>query len=135
MRNWNEPKKQKAHIDLVPMIDVMMFLLVFFVLISMNVIPALGLKTQLPAAGSVQQLKPQKKAIITLSGQDHLELDGQPLALPELVNTLKQQQDNPNTTTIIINSDKSVAVERLVTVMDALRQGGFSSISIATRKL
>ncbi|AIA69822.1 biopolymer transport protein [Pectobacterium atrosepticum SCRI1043] len=132
MRNWNEPKKQKAHIDLVPMIDVMMFLLVFFVLISMNVIPALGLKTQLPAAGSAQQLKPQKKAIITLGAQDQLELDGQPMALSDLINTLQQQQDQQ--TTIIINSDKSVEVERLVAVMDTLRQGGFSSISIATRK-
>ncbi|GKW12355.1 biopolymer transporter ExbD [Pectobacterium carotovorum subsp. carotovorum] len=133
MRNWNEPKKQKAHIDLVPMIDVMMFLLVFFVLISMNVIPALGLKTQLPAAGSAQQLKPQKKAIITLGAQDHLELDGQPMALGDLVTTLQQQQQDQQTT-IIINSDKSVEVERLVAVMDTLRQGGFSSISIATRK-
>ncbi|GKW42381.1 biopolymer transporter ExbD [Pectobacterium parvum] len=134
MRNWNEPKKQKAHIDLVPMIDVMMFLLVFFVLISMNVIPALGLKTQLPAAASAQQLKPQKKAIITLGAQDHLELDGQPMALSDLVTTLQQQQQDQQTT-IIINSDKSVEVERLVAVMDTLRQGGFSSISIATRKL
>ncbi|MCQ8232552.1 ExbD/TolR family protein [Pectobacterium carotovorum] len=134
MRNWNEPKKQKAHIDLVPMIDVMMFLLVFFVLISMNVIPALGLKTQLPAAGSAQQLKPQKKAIITLGAQDHLELDGQPMALSDLVTTLQQQQQDQQTP-IIINSDKSVEVERLVAVMDTLRQGGFSSISIATRKL
>ncbi|ASY76126.1 ExbD/TolR family protein [Pectobacterium polaris] len=134
MRNWNEPKKQKAHIDLVPMIDVMMFLLVFFVLISMNVIPALGLKTQLPAAGSAQQLKPQKKAIITLGAQDHIELDGQPMALSDLVTTLQQQQQDQQTT-IIINSDKSVEVERLVAVMDTLRQGGFSSISIATRKL
>ncbi|MCL6376043.1 biopolymer transporter ExbD [Pectobacterium brasiliense] len=134
MRNWNEPKKQKAHIDLVPMIDVMMFLLVFFVLISMNVIPALGLKTQLPAAGSAQQLKPQKKAIITLGAQDHLELDGQPMALSDLVTTLQKQQQDQQTT-IIINSDKSVEVERLVAVMDTLRQGGFLSISIATRKL
>lgn len=67
MRNWSEPKKNKAHIELIPMIDVMMFLLVFFVLISLNVIPALGLKTQLPSASSAQQLKPQKKAIITLA--------------------------------------------------------------------
>lgn len=81
MRNWNEPKKNKAHIELIPMIDVMMFLLVFFVLISLNVIPALGLKTQLPSAGSAQQLKPQKKAIITLGAEEQLQLDGQPVAL------------------------------------------------------
>lgn len=40
MRTWDEPKKRKAHIELIPMIDVMMFLLVFFVLVSLNVIPA-----------------------------------------------------------------------------------------------
>jgi hypothetical protein len=37
MRTWDEPKKRKAHIELIPMIDVMMFLLVFFVLVSLNV--------------------------------------------------------------------------------------------------
>ncbi len=134
MRSWNEPKKNKAHIELIPMIDVMMFLLVFFVLISLNVIPAQGLKTQLPGAASAQQLKPQKKAIVTLGDNDRLQLDGQPIALQDLVGTLKQQQrDEP--LTIILNSDKGVAVERLVAVMDNLRQGGFTSVSIATRKL
>lgn len=132
MRNWSEPKRSKAHIELIPMIDVMMFLLVFFVLISLNVIPALGIKTQLPSASSTQQLKPQKKAIVTLGSGDRLQLDGQDLSLDALVDTLKQQLDK--TTTIIINSDKGVDVERLVAVMDTLRQGGFPSVSIATRK-
>ena len=30
MRTWEEPKKKRLHIEIVPMIDVMMFLLVFF---------------------------------------------------------------------------------------------------------
>lgn len=134
MRNWNEPKKNKAHIELIPMIDVMMFLLVFFVLISLNVIPALGLKTQLPSAGSAAA-ETAEKAIVTLGADEQLQLDGQPIALGALVNTLKQQQQANQTTTIIVNSDKGVAVERLVAVMDNLRQGGFLSVSIATRKL
>lgn len=134
MRNWNEPKKNKAHIELIPMIDVMMFLLVFFVLISINVLPATGLKTQLPSASSAQQLKPQKKAIVTLGEQDQLQLDGTPIVITDLVSVLKQQQQAGETTTIIVNSDKQVAVERLVAVMDTLRQGGFTSVSIATRK-
>lgn len=134
MRSWNEPKKNKAHIELIPMIDVMMFLLVFFVLISLNVIPAQGLKTQLPGAASAQQLKPQKKAIVTLGANDGLQLDGQPITLQDLVGTLKQQQ-SAEPLTIILNSDKGVDVERLVAVMDSLRQGGFTSVSIATRKL
>ena len=51
-----------------------------------------------------------------------------------LVNTLKQQQQASQTTTIIVNSDKGVAVERLVAVMDNLRRGGFLSVSIATQE-
>lgn len=76
MRTWEEPKKKRIHIEIIPMIDVMMFLLVFFVLISLNVIPALGIKTQLPGAASAQQLKPQNKAVITLGLDDRLQLDG-----------------------------------------------------------
>ena len=134
MRNWNEPKKRKAHIELIPMIDVMMFLLVFFVLISLNVIPSQGLKTQLPSARSTQELKPQQKAILTLGADNVLQLDGKDLPLTLLVETLKQQQKGDEKTTLIVSSDKSVPVERLVEVMDTLRLGGFYSISIATRK-
>ena len=47
---WQDEPRKKARIEIVPMIDVMMFLLVFFVLISLHVIPALGIKTQLPTS-------------------------------------------------------------------------------------
>lgn len=135
MRSWNEPVKNKAHIELIPMIDVMMFLLVFFVLISLNVIPSQGMKTQLPGAASAQQLKPQQHAIVTLGTDNRLELDGQPVTPETLVNRLKVQQEDSQKTAIVLNSDKSVPVERLIAVMDSLRQGGFTAISIATRKL
>ncbi len=134
MKAWDEPKKRKAHIELIPMIDVMMFLLVFFVLISLNVIPALGIKAQLPGASSAVQLKPQNKAIVTLAASGELQLDGESLSLAELPERLKAQARPDSQTTIIINGDKAVAIERLVEVMDSLRQGGFNAISIATRK-
>eukprot|EP01133_Synstelium_polycarpum_P005322 gene5322-6170_t len=89
MRTWDEPKKRKAHIELIPMIDVMMFLLVFFVLVSLNVIPALGMKTQLPSASSSQQLKPQNKFILTLGLEGQLQLDGKDLTVDALVPALK----------------------------------------------
>lgn len=135
MRSWNEAKKNKAHIELIPMIDVMMFLLVFFVLISLNVIPSQGMKTQLPGAASAQQIKPQKRAIVSLGENNRLELDGEAVTVETLVTRLKAQQTRDLPTAIILNSDKNVPVERLVAVMDSLRQGGFTAISIATRKL
>ena len=136
MRSWEEPKKRRVHIEIIPMIDVMMFLLVFFVLISLNVIPALGIKTQLPGAAHAQQLKPQNKAVITLGLDERLQLDGQDMNQTDLVTQLKTLQGNPDEKLVIIlNSDKGVDVGRLVTVMDLLKSNGFASVSIAARKL
>ena len=135
MRSWEEPKKNRLHIEIIPMIDVMMFLLVFFVLISLNVIPALGIKTQLPGAAHAQQLKPQNKAVITLGLQDRLQLDGQDLNQNDLVAQLKAMEKPDEKMVIILNSDAGVEVARLVSVMDVLKGSGFSSVSIATRKL
>ena len=135
MRRWEEPKKKRLHIEIIPMIDVMMFLLVFFVLISLNVIPALGIKTQLPGAAHAQQLKPQNKAVITLGLDDRLQLDGKDLDQTELVVQLKAMENPEQKMVIILNSDEGVEVARLVSVMDVLKSSGFSSVSIATRKL
>ncbi|NIE77507.1 biopolymer transporter ExbD [Pantoea sp. Tr-811] len=135
MRSWEEPKKKRLHIEIIPMIDVMMFLLVFFVLISLNVIPALGIKTQLPGAAHAQQLKPQNKAVITLGLDARLQLDGQDLPEDELVRQLKSLETGSEKLVIILNSDQGVEVGRLVAVMDLLKSNGFASVSIATRKL
>lgn len=134
MRSWDEPKKRKARVEIIPMIDVMMFLLVFFVLISLNVIPALGLKTQLPSSSTAQDLKPQTKAIITIAKDDVIQVDGDNTTLDALTARLDKLRHDGEKLNLIINSDRGVEVQRLVDVMDTLKKGGFDSISIATRK-
>ena len=67
MRRWDEPENKKARIEIIPMIDVMMFLLVFFVLLSLNVIPALGVKTALPSSSVAKDLQTQNIARITIN--------------------------------------------------------------------
>lgn len=134
MRSWDEPKKRKARVEIIPMIDVMMFLLVFFVLISLNVIPALGLKTQLPSSSTAQDLKPQTKAVITIAKDDVIQVDGENTTLDALAARLDKLRKDGEKLNLIINSDRGVEVQRLVDVMDTLKKGGFDSISIATRK-
>ena len=134
MRSWDEPKKRKARVEIIPMIDVMMFLLVFFVLISLNVIPALGLKTQLPSSSTAQDLKPQTKAVITIAKEDVIQVDGENTTLDALTARLDKLRKEGEKLNLIINSDRGVEVQRLVDVMDTLKKGGFDSISIATRK-
>ena len=50
--NYFEAKK--ARIEIIPMIDIMFFLLVFFIMITLHMIPNAGLKTQLPSSASAR---------------------------------------------------------------------------------
>ncbi len=134
MRHWQAPKKPKARIEIIPMIDVMMFLLVFFVLISINVIPALGVKTVLPNSEQAQDIKSVVNALVTLGKNDELQVNGKSVTLEQLAPSIHALERPDNKVAVIVNSDKGVEVQRLIDVMDALKANGFPSFSIASKK-
>jgi biopolymer transport protein ExbD len=135
MRQWQQSPRKKARIEIIPMIDVMMFLLVFFVLISVNVIPALGIKTQQPNSSQVQNLKtPDKQVVVTLGREGLIQLDGQAVELERLVGAIKAKANASEQIAVIVNSDKGAEVQTLVDVMDAIKAAGLGKVALAARE-
>ena len=135
MRQWQQNPRKKARIEIIPMIDVMMFLLVFFVLISVNVIPALGIKTQQPNSSQAQNLKTaDKQVVVTLGREGSIQLDGQNLELNNLVSAIKAKDIASEQIAVIVNSDKGAEVQTLVDVMDAIKAAGLGKVSLAARE-
>jgi biopolymer transport protein ExbD len=134
MLAWNEDESpKKARIEIIPMIDVMMFLLVFFVLISLNVIPALGIKTSLPGSAQPEKLQVRKHAIVTISPSGQTQLDGMDYSLAGMTSALQQLKASGDVD-VVINSDKDVSVQQLVDVMDSIKASGITSIAISSKK-
>ncbi|VVC82553.1 biopolymer transporter ExbD [Sideroxydans sp. CL21] len=134
MLAWNEDETpKKARIEIIPMIDVMMFLLVFFVLISLNVIPALGIKTTLPGSAQPDKLQVRKHAVVTIAPQGQVQLDGTDYSLAGLSSALKQLKASGDVD-VVINSDKDVSVQQLVDVMDSIKSSGITAIAISSKK-
>jgi biopolymer transport protein ExbD len=135
MRQWQQSPRKKARIEIIPMIDVMMFLLVFFVLISVNVIPALGIKTQQPNSSQVQNLKtPDKQVVVTLGREGLIQLDGQAVELDRLVGAIKAKASASEQIAVVVNSDKGAEVQTLVDVMDAIKAAGLGKVALAARE-
>jgi len=111
----------------------MMFLLVFFVLISINVIPAAGLSTLLPSSSAANQATPDKPIIITLTKDQRLQVNGQDCALSELANHVHQAAKGAKDPQVTLRSDAETNMQQVVDVMDVLRQAAIVRVSIATR--
>jgi biopolymer transport protein ExbD len=136
MRRFPDTTPKKTRIEIIPMIDVMMFLLVFFVLISINVIPALGLKTKLPLSSTATDERPLEKVIVTLSKGDLIQVNGETLASLEEVRRVVQniKQNAKGRLSVIVNGDESVSIQKLVDVMDVLKSLGIDAMTIAAKK-
>jgi biopolymer transport protein ExbD len=122
---------RKARIEIIPMIDIMFFLLVFFIMITLHMIPNAGLRTQLPSSATTQSLPPPK-VTVTLSTDGALSVDGQALSTSQLTAMLAARPDVAHTSVTIAGS-KQAQIQKLVAVMDACRAAGVTQIALAAQ--
>jgi len=123
-------ESRKGRIEIIPMIDIMLFLLVFFIMITLRMIPASGISTQLPTSSSAQVL-PQTPLVVELRSDGKLRFHDTDVTLAQLERQLAR--NNPDHTQVILAGAKTVTLQQLVAVMDACRHVGISQIGIATR--
>ena len=136
MNRFLDKRPNKLHIELIPMVDVMMFLLVFFVLISINVISAMGIKTQLPVSSVAKDNKNLKRVVVTVPANGNYEVDGKDVnSLDSLMTSLQELQlSTPDKLSVVINGDQSASLQRLVDVMGVLKKLGIDAMTISAKK-
>jgi biopolymer transport protein ExbD len=132
MRNWPERRERRARIEIIPMIDVMMFLLVFFVLISINVLPALGLKITPPSSAKPDQMTDRVRITVGIDREGATFIDGQPVPLADLAERLRLAAGE-KTPSVAITGDEGSTLQNLVSVLDALKTAGIANAQIVAR--
>ena len=125
---------KRTKIEIIPMIDTIFFLLVFFMLSSLALVKLNGLPVNLPKAATAQKQQ-ANDLTITIDKDRQLYVNKQPVTLAQLGPTLLTKA-GPNvdlgTASVVINADLSVPHGLVVGCIDAARQVGISSFSIAT---
>jgi len=122
---------RKARIEIIPMIDIMFFLLVFFIMITLHMIPNAGMRTQLPSSSSTQELPPPK-VTVTLSADGAVSVDGRTMSTGELTAMLQARPDASHMAVTIAGA-KEARLQLLVSVMDACRAAGVTQIALAAQ--
>lgn len=125
-----QPKS--ARIMIIPMIDVMLFLLVFFIVVVLQMIPHTGINTDLPQSKTAQKLH-HPKVVVSLLKNGKIEVGGTLVTLKQLT-ALLEQYPSPSQVNMTIAGAKQATIQELVNVMDAAREAGVTNIGLAARK-
>ncbi len=122
---------RKARIEIIPMIDVMLFLLVFFIIVTLQMIPDAGVSLQLPVSTQTDQL-PHPKFTVNVLPDGTIQVKGQNVTDSELTGMLEADGD-PTKTELTIATDKTTAFQKFMNVIDDARKAGITDIGIAAQ--
>lgn len=121
-----------ARLEIVPMIDIMMFLLVFFVMIALRMIPDAGVTMQLPGAATATQM-PATQVVIAIDKDDVIHIQDQTYSLDALQTYLAGVKQN-KVANVVIAADKTINFQQVMDVMDTVRKTGITDIGLATKQ-
>jgi biopolymer transport protein ExbD len=128
--------KKRARIEIIPLIDIIFFLLATFIMVSLSMTKNQGVNVALPAAGTASSLGDQKEMekALTLSVNEKGELffnkEKVTIAqLPLRLQTFKTASKDPK---VIINSDAGADFKYVVALLDEVRKIGIERVGINT---
>jgi biopolymer transport protein ExbD len=116
------------------MVDVMTFLIVFFMLFTTFRTNPAGLDIKLPRAETATAQK-ASTTVVTIDKAGNVYLGDKKTSLDSLKLTLNQRiQKNPNEI-VVIRADSSTSYQRLVDVMDVARLAGAGRLALAADRI
>ncbi|MDE1951558.1 MAG: biopolymer transporter ExbD [Betaproteobacteria bacterium] len=123
---------KKARIEIIPMIDIMFFLLVFFIMVTLHMIPDAGIASRLPTSATAQAMpKAQITLAVDKAGVIHLH---QKTLTPAQLTALLERQQHPDQLQVTLAGDKDTSLQQLMAVMDACRKASVTKIGLAARQ-
>jgi biopolymer transport protein ExbD len=123
---------KKARIEIIPMIDTIFFLLVFFMISTLSMAQYRGMPVNLPKAASGQQAATES-VTVTISRENQIFLDKQAVDKTTLGDLLRTQLVKNPELLVVINADDGVEHGRVVEVMDIARSANAARMAIAVK--
>jgi biopolymer transport protein TolR len=123
----------KSDINVTPLVDVMLVLLIIMMLIA----PLLqqGVKLTLPiAANTADKPETQGQTVVAIARDKSLYLNTKPVREGELATRINELLENQKEKVVLIKADEEVEYSAVMAAMDQLRQAGIEDIGLITER-
>lgn len=116
---------------MLPLIDVVFLLLVFFIYAMLSMVVHHGLKVDLPTAGTAA-LDQSNYIAITIDAENNIYLGGNPIAMDELPGRI-HELETEKTKPVFIDGDQAADLGLAIQLLDLLKQSGIEEVSFSCK--
>jgi biopolymer transport protein ExbD len=124
---------KRARIEIIPLIDVIFFLLATFVLFTLSLNKSNGINVQLPKAEITEPRDPAGTVTISVTDEGAIAWNKDLVTLDEFLQRLQQFKREQPEGRILINGDERAFFAQAIYVFDEARKAGFTKVFIETR--
>ena len=122
----------EARIEIIPLIDIMFFLLAAFMLVSLSMTHVRRVPINLPTASSAQEETTTPPIQIAIDAEGVTTWDSKVVTLSEITTRLKLAVA-AGETRVMISADAETRHRQVVGVLDAVKSAGVEKVGIETR--
>lgn len=119
-------------INLVPMMDVIMTILTFFIIVSMTLTNFQSVDVALPTAQSgVNRERPIEPMIVGLNQQQQILLQGSPATREQLAQAIQNYLAQNPKGSVVLKADQRLPYQQVIQVLATLKEVGGDRVSLA----
>lgn len=125
-------KKKTVRVEMLPLMDVVFLLLVFFIYAMMSMAVHRGMKVELPASETAE-LERAESLALTVRADGSMFLDREPVSIDDLEFKLKAKNsgvDVLNAPALQVFADEAISYRELYKVLDKIKLAGIRKISL-----
>jgi biopolymer transport protein ExbD len=121
--------KHKARIEIIPLIDIMFFLLASFMMVSLSQVHMKGMKVNLPTGQSGETQSKKDYISVSVDSNGNPYFDKEEMTYDTLTARLKQVHDENPEAKVFVRGDADTVHFNVIRVLDILRSVGFYKVA------
>lgn len=129
---FRRKKDDISDVDMSPLIDMVFILLIFF-MVSSTFVKDMKLDLERPGASSATRAS-SKVIRVYIDNQADVYIDNQPIKLWAVQGKLRDMLRTSTNKSVLVITDNSIAVEKLIELVDQCRLSGAKDVAVATKK-
>jgi biopolymer transport protein ExbD len=126
--------RRRARIEIIPLIDIIFFLLATFVMVSLSMVHNQGISINLPVASTSTDQDPKPIVTISVNEKGDIYLDKEVMSVEAWSARLKQLKSKDPGVRVLVNGDDKADFGQAIAVLDEVRRVGITKVSIRTKR-